>query len=61
MANITCTKHLNPGGGTGPTPGWSSEPRHNSYRVKLPGDHGIRHPGPATISLVNLRQLTLAA
>ncbi|HUZ51654.1 MAG TPA: site-specific integrase [Streptosporangiaceae bacterium] len=29
--------------------------RHNSYRVKRPGDHGTRHPGPATISLVNLR------
>jgi len=35
--------------------------RHNSYRVKRPGDHGTRHPGPATISLVNHRQLTLAA
>jgi hypothetical protein len=35
--------------------------RHNSYRVKRPGDHGTRHPGPATISLVNLRQVTLAA
>ncbi len=35
--------------------------RHNSYRVKRPGDHGTRHPGPATIKLVNLRQLTLAA
>ncbi len=35
--------------------------RHNSYRVKRPGDHGTRHPGPATISLVNHRNLTLAA
>jgi hypothetical protein len=35
--------------------------RHNSYRVKRPGDHGTRHPGPPTISLVNDRQLTLAA
>jgi hypothetical protein len=35
--------------------------RHNPYRVKRPGDHGTCHPGPATISLVNLRQLTLAA
>jgi hypothetical protein len=34
--------------------------RHNSYRVKLPGDDGTRHPGPATIKLVNLRPLTLA-
>lgn len=35
--------------------------RHNSYRVKRPGDHGTRHSGPATISLVNSRRLTLAA
>ena len=35
--------------------------RHNSYRVKRPADHGTRHPGPATISLVNHRQLTPAA
>ena len=27
--------------------------RHNSYRVKRPGDHGTRHDGPATIKLVN--------
>jgi hypothetical protein len=33
----------------------------NSYRVKRPGDHGSRHHGPATISLVNHRSLTLAA
>jgi hypothetical protein len=31
--------------------------RHDSYRVKRRGDHGARHPDPATISLVNLRQL----
>jgi hypothetical protein len=27
--------------------------RHNSYRVKKPGQHGTRHDGPATIKLVN--------
>ena len=27
--------------------------RHNSYRVKKPGDHGIRHEGPPTIQLAN--------
>jgi hypothetical protein len=27
--------------------------RHNSYRVKKPGQHGIRHDAPATIKLVN--------
>jgi hypothetical protein len=31
--------------------------RHNSYRVKRPGDAGTRHPGPATIDLVNLTPL----
>ena len=28
--------------------------RHNSYRVKKPGDHGTRHHAPPTITLVNL-------
>jgi hypothetical protein len=28
--------------------------RHNSYRVKRPGDTGIRYHGPPTIRLVNL-------
>jgi hypothetical protein len=27
--------------------------RHNSYRVKKPGQHGTRHAAPATIKLVN--------
>jgi hypothetical protein len=27
--------------------------RHNSYRVKKPGQHGTRHEAPATIKLVN--------
>ena len=27
--------------------------RHNSYRVKKPGQHGTRHNAPATIKLVN--------
>ena len=35
--------------------------RHNSYRVKRPGDHGTRHSGPATIKLVNLHLPALAA
>jgi hypothetical protein len=28
--------------------------RHNSYKVKRPGDTGTRHHGPPTIRLVNL-------
>jgi hypothetical protein len=35
--------------------------RHNSYRVKGPGDKGTRHRGPATIKLVNLCLHGLAA
>jgi hypothetical protein len=27
--------------------------RHNSYRVKKPGQHSVRHDAPATIKLVN--------
>lgn len=27
--------------------------RHNSYQVKKPGQHGIRHDAPATIKLAN--------
>jgi hypothetical protein len=30
--------------------------RHNSYRVKKPGDHGTRHHSPPTITLVNLKK-----
>jgi hypothetical protein len=35
--------------------------RHNSYRVKRPGDHGTRHSGPATIKLDGLHLPALAA
>ena len=35
--------------------------RHNSYRVKRPGDHGTGHNGPATIKLVNLQPPPRAA
>lgn len=30
--------------------------RHNSYRVKRPGDHGTRHNSPPSITLVNLKK-----
>jgi hypothetical protein len=29
--------------------------RYNNYRVKQPGDVGIRHAGPPTINLINLK------
>jgi hypothetical protein len=35
--------------------------RHNSYRVKKPGDHGTRHDGPPTIRLTSPANLQLAA
>jgi hypothetical protein len=61
MADITRNKHLNPERRHRTYPRVVKRARHNSYRVKRPGDHGIRHPGPATISLVNHRNLILAA
>jgi len=35
--------------------------RHNSYRVKKPGDHGTRHKAPPTIRLANPVNPQLAA
>ena len=61
MAEITRKKHLNPARRHRTYPRVVRRARHNSYRVKRPGDHGTRHPGPAAISLVNLGQLTLVA
>jgi hypothetical protein len=61
MADITRKKHLNPRRRNRTYPRVIKRARHNSYRVKRPGDHGTRHDGPATISLVNHRNLTLAA
>jgi hypothetical protein len=61
MADITRKKHLNPWRRHRTYPRAVKRARHNSYRVKKPGDHGTRHNGPATIRLVNHRQLTLAA
>lgn len=58
---IARTKHLNAKRRHRTCPRVVKRARHNSYRVKRPGDHGARHNGPATISPVNHRQLTLAA
>ena len=52
MAGITAPKKLN-------TKRERSYPRvvkrarHNSYRVKKPGQHGTRHDAPPTIKLCN--------
>jgi hypothetical protein len=61
MAGITSKNRLNPKRRHRTCPRVVKRARHNSYRVKRPGDHGTRHTGPATISLVNHRSLTLAA
>jgi hypothetical protein len=61
MAGITAKKSLNPPRRDRTYPRVVKRARHNSYRVKRPGDHGTRHDGPATIKLVNLRSLSLIA
>ena len=53
-------KHLNPKRRHRTYPRVVKRARHNSS-VKRPGDHGTRHPGPATTKLANLRHLGLAA
>jgi hypothetical protein len=35
--------------------------RHNSYRVKRPGDTGTRYDGPAAVCLANPAQARSAA
>jgi hypothetical protein len=61
MANITKKKNLNPRRRHRTYPRVIKRARHNSYRVKRPGDHGTRHDRPATIRLVNLPPPSLAA
>jgi hypothetical protein len=54
MADITRKRHLNPKRRHRTYPRVVKRARHNSYRVKRPSDNGIRHQGPATITLANL-------
>ena len=61
MAGITRKRNLNPKRRNRTYPRVIKRARHNSYRVKRPGDHGTRHIGPATITLVNLHPPRLAA
>ena len=60
MADITKKRTSTRSGGPD-LPRMVKRARRNSYRVKRLSDHGTRHTGPVTISLVNPRQLTLAA
>ena len=53
MASITRNKNLKPRRRHRTYPRVVKRARHNSYRVKKPGDTGIRHHGPATIRLAN--------
>ncbi len=52
MAAITSPKHLSQRRERS-YPRVVKRARHNSYRVKKPGQHGTRHDAPATIKLVN--------
>jgi len=53
MADITRNRNLNPERRHRTCPRAVKRSRHNSYRVKKPGDKNIRHDGPATIRLAN--------
>jgi hypothetical protein len=52
IADITSPQHLNKRRERS-YPRVVKRARHNSYRVKKPGQHGARHDAPATIKLVN--------
>ena len=49
MADITSPRHLSPARRNRSYPRMIKRARHNSYRVKRPGDSGIRHPGPVAV------------
>ncbi|MFE4941431.1 hypothetical protein [Streptomyces sp. NPDC056649] len=51
MADITHPRHLTPTRRHRSYPRVIKRARHNSYRVKRPGDTGTRHTHPATITL----------
>ncbi|HEX2289520.1 MAG TPA: hypothetical protein VHH53_04855 [Pseudonocardiaceae bacterium] len=53
LADITRPGNLNPSRRHRTYPRVVKRGRHNSYRVKKPGDTGTRHDGPATIKLAN--------
>ncbi|GAA1015213.1 hypothetical protein Aple_068410 [Acrocarpospora pleiomorpha] len=59
--DITRKKNLNPRRRDRSYPRVVKRARHNSYRVKRPGDAGVRHDGPAVIYLANLPELALAS
>jgi hypothetical protein len=61
MADIAHPRNLNPQRRHRSYPRVVKRARHNSYRVKRPGDTGVRHHGPPAIRLVNLRPADLSS
>jgi len=61
MADITRPRNLNPRRRHRTYPRAIKRGRHNAYRVKKPGDKGIRHDGPPTIRLANPTKPLIAA
>jgi hypothetical protein len=61
MTDITSPRNLNPARRHRSYPRVVKRARHNSYRVKRPGDTGTRYDGPATVSLANPVQARAAA
>ena len=61
MADITGRRNLNPARRHRSYPRVVKRARHNSYRVKRPGDTGIRHDGPAAVRLANPVMTSTAA
>ena len=59
--DITAPRNLNPRRRQRSYPRVVKRARHNSYRVKKPGDVGIRHDGPPVVHLVNATPLALAS
>jgi hypothetical protein len=61
MAGITRSRHLNPRRRHRSCPRVVKRARHNTYRVKRPGDTCTRHDGPATIQLTTPVKALVAA
>jgi hypothetical protein len=61
MASITRAKNLNPRRRHRTCPRVVKRARHNSYRVKKPGDRSTRHDGPPAIKLLSPVNPQLAA
>ena len=54
ITDITAKRNLNPHRPDRTYPRVVKRGRHNSYRVKKPGDTGTRHSGPPTVQLANV-------